>query len=107
MGEKCLKQYQTYPECCLTSNIITSSQFSNFPNLGIKCHLPRLQSPVCGGGCKPILVFSLSLGQAEQNVKRALNISCFKKDAGNESPGIINIQYFCCCSKPTCKDISL
>ena len=49
MGEKCLKQYQTYPECCLTSNIITLSQFSNFPNLGLKYHLPRLQSPVWGG----------------------------------------------------------
>ena len=41
MDEKCLKQYQTYPECCLTSN---------FPNLGLKCHFPRLPSSVWGGG---------------------------------------------------------
>ena len=34
MGKKCLKQYQTYPECCLTLNSITLSQFSNFPKLG-------------------------------------------------------------------------
>ena len=47
MGEKCLRSYLTYHECCLTSNIISLSQFSNFPNLGLKCHLPRLQSPVC------------------------------------------------------------
>ena len=26
------------------------SQFSNFPNFGLKCHLPRVQSPVWGGG---------------------------------------------------------
>ena len=47
MSEKCLKQYQTYPQCCLTSNIITVSQFSKFPYLELKCHLPRVQSPVC------------------------------------------------------------
>ena len=53
MGEKCLKQYHTYHECCLTSNITTLSQFSNFQNLGLKYHLPRTQIPVCvwGGGC--------------------------------------------------------
>ena len=44
MDEKCLEQYYTYYECCLTSNIITLSQFSNFQNLGLKYHLPRLQS---------------------------------------------------------------
>ena len=44
MVEKCLKQYQTYHECCFTSDIITLSQFSN---LGLKFHLLRLQSPVC------------------------------------------------------------
>ena len=45
MGKKCQKQYHTYPECCEASNIITFSQFLNFPNLGIKYHLPWLQSP--------------------------------------------------------------
>ena len=47
MGEKCLKQYHTYYECYQTSNIITLSQFYNFPNLGLKYHLPRMC--VCGG----------------------------------------------------------
>ena len=47
MGEKYLKQYLIYHECCLTSKIITSSQLSKFPKLGLKCNLPRLQSPVC------------------------------------------------------------
>ena len=50
MGEKCLKQYHIHHECCLTTNIITLSQFSNFPKLRLKYHLPRLQSPVWGGG---------------------------------------------------------
>ena len=49
MGEKCLKQYHTYHECCYTSKIIILSQFSNFPDLGLKYHLPMLQSPVWGG----------------------------------------------------------
>ena len=44
MGKKCFKQCHTYHECCLTSDITTLSQFSNF---GLKYHLPRLQSPVC------------------------------------------------------------
>ena len=47
MGEKCLKQYHTFHECCFTSDITTLSQFSN---LGLKYHLPKLQSPVC---CPP------------------------------------------------------
>ena len=50
MGKNCLRPYLTYPECCLTPNIVSLSQFSNLPNLGLKCHLPRLQSPVWGGG---------------------------------------------------------
>ena len=50
MGEECLKQFHTYHECSLTSNIITLCQFKNFPNFGLKYHLPWLQSPVWGGG---------------------------------------------------------
>ena len=46
MGEKCLKQYHTYPECYQTSKLITLSRFLNFPNLGCKYHLPKVQSPV-------------------------------------------------------------
>ena len=41
MGEKCLRPYLTYHECCLTSNIISLSQFSNFTSLG--------SSAQCGG----------------------------------------------------------
>ena len=47
MGKKRLKQHHTYHECGLTSDISTLSQFSN---LGLKYNLPRLQSPVWGGG---------------------------------------------------------
>ena len=50
MSGTCLKQYHTYDECCLTSNIKPLCQFKNFPNFGLKYHLPRLQSPVCGEG---------------------------------------------------------
>ena len=50
MGKKCLKQYHTYHDCYLTPNIISLSQFLNFSYLGLKYHIPRLQSPVCGGG---------------------------------------------------------
>ena len=52
MGKKCLKKYHTYHDCLKTTNIITLKQLLNFPNLGLKYHLPRFQSPVCvGGGC--------------------------------------------------------
>ena len=47
MGKRCLKQYHNHHECCLTSNNVTFNQFSNFPNLGLKYHLLRVQSPVC------------------------------------------------------------
>ena len=47
-GRTCLKQYPTYHECCLTSEIITLSQFSNFSNLKLKYPLPRLHSSVGG-----------------------------------------------------------
>ena len=50
MGKKCLKQYHNHHECCYTSNVVTFSHFSNFQNFGLKYHLPRVQSPVWGGG---------------------------------------------------------
>ena len=47
MGKICLKQYHNHHKCCWTSNIVTFNQISNFPNTGLKYHLPRVQSPVC------------------------------------------------------------
>ena len=66
MGEKCLKQYHTYHECVLTSDITTLSQFSNFPNLGLKYHLPRVQSPVWGGIRFPPWEIGLILWETER-----------------------------------------
>ena len=58
IGKRCLKQYHNHQECCLTSNNVTFNQFSNFPNLGLKYHLPRVQSPVWGGGMDESVSFN-------------------------------------------------
>ena len=52
MGEKCLKQYHTYHECCLLSNIITLSQFSNFQNLVLIPHQADVSESLIRGGGK-------------------------------------------------------
>ena len=69
MGKKCLKQYHTYHEGYIKSNMLTLSQFLFFSDLGLKYHLPRLQSPVCGGGGQLISYFVIYVPLPPNNSK--------------------------------------
>ena len=72
-------------ECCLTSNIVTLSQFSNFPNLRLKCHLPRLQSPVWGGPCHifSLAEYALPQIQTEKTVLTDQSMNNFHRNQGD------------------------